>query len=111
MVYSTDQINRILQDYVNKTLVYAPDVEEVWLFGSYSNGTPNEESDIDLAVVSERFVKDLPQAMVDFYEAVWDANADVTIQIHGFTHEEFAGSADVLAQEVKRTGKRVYPIQ
>jgi predicted nucleotidyltransferase len=31
-------------------------VREVYLFGSYANGNPNEYSDIDLAIVSDNSV-------------------------------------------------------
>jgi len=110
MVYSADQVNQMVLDYVNKTITHVSDVEEVWLFGSYSRGTSNEDSDIDLAVVSERFTNDLPMAMVDLYDAVWDMDVGVSIQIHGFTRDEFKGGQDLLAQEVQRTGKCVYSI-
>ena len=111
MVYSADQIEHIVQDYLGKTLTRVPDIEEVWLFGSYNNGTPNDNSDVDLAIVSERFADNLPVAMIDFYEAVWEMKVDVSIQVHGFTRNEFANSTEILAQEVKRTGKRLYPVQ
>ncbi|ADG05885.1 nucleotidyltransferase domain-containing protein [Kyrpidia tusciae] len=104
MVYTADQVNQAVQEYLEKTLPSAPDIEEVWLFGSYANGTPHENSDIDLAVVSPRFAEDYPAAVSALAKAVWDIEAP--IQIHGFTREDF--ETEILGAEIRRTGKCVY---
>lgn len=34
-------------------------VESIYLFGSYTNGTPNQDSDIDIAVIADDFSGDV----------------------------------------------------
>lgn len=106
MVYSTDHLNDIVEEYVEQTVSSATDVEEIWLFGSYLNGSPNEDSDIDIAVVSERFAEDYPGTIADMCRAVWNMKSGPDIQIHGFTLSDF--ESDILAKEVKKSGRRVY---
>jgi len=104
MVYTTAQVNQAVEEYLQKTLPVAPDIEEIWLFGSYAKGTAHENSDLDLAVVSPRFAKDYPSAISVVAQALWDI--DVPIQIHGFTREDFEN--DILCEEIRRTGRCVY---
>lgn len=45
MVFSKEQIQKIIKDYFTEK-----PVKRVWLFGSYARGEANEESDVDVLV-------------------------------------------------------------
>ncbi|MCL6592858.1 MAG: nucleotidyltransferase domain-containing protein [Alicyclobacillus sp.] len=104
MVYTADQLNKAIEEYMRQTLPTAPDIEEIWLFGSYAQGAPNEYSDIDLAIISPRFASDYPAAISTLSAAIW--NIDAPIEIHGFTREDF--DSETLGDEIKNTGKCLY---
>jgi predicted nucleotidyltransferase len=55
MVEISIDIKNKIQKYIEKLKNANFDIQEVYLFGSYSNGTENELSDIDLAIVSSDF--------------------------------------------------------
>lgn len=55
MVEIASDIKNKIQKYIDKLKKENFDISEVYLFGSYSNGTENELSDIDLAIVSADF--------------------------------------------------------
>jgi predicted nucleotidyltransferase len=52
MAFKPFELNNLLDEYVELAIKKLPDIEQIWLFGSYSNGTANDDSDIDLAVIS-----------------------------------------------------------
>ncbi len=54
MVNSRDQIIQVVQRYV-ASLKKDFRISQAYLFGSYARGTAREESDIDVALVSEDF--------------------------------------------------------
>ena len=54
MVYKKSEIRNIIADYV-KVLQKRIPVKRVILFGSYAYGRPAKGSDIDIAVVSDKF--------------------------------------------------------
>ncbi|MHB1627017.1 MAG: nucleotidyltransferase domain-containing protein, partial [Bacilli bacterium] len=49
-----------------------PEIEAVWLFGSYAEQRAKDESDIDLAIVSPLFGEDYPKALSLAYRALWE---------------------------------------
>ena len=49
-----DQVDEIIQGFIARLEQEIP-VREVILFGSYAKGSPQEHSDIDLAVISDSF--------------------------------------------------------
>ena len=38
-------------DMLKEIIVHTVPVEQIWLFGSYANGTPQKDSDLDLYVI------------------------------------------------------------
>ncbi|MDI3329083.1 MAG: nucleotidyltransferase domain-containing protein [Alicyclobacillaceae bacterium] len=113
MVYTTTQLNDILRAYVS-LIVKEFDVEEIWLFGSYVHGTPTEDSDIDLAVVSSQFRDNFVDPMSRLYRGLWDFyqmrnRSDVpNIEVHGFSPEEFRDPENFFGEEIQKTGKCVW---
>lgn len=56
MVCKETEIRNIVSDYVKELQKKLP-VKRVILFGSYAHGRPTKGSDIDIAVVSDKFNK------------------------------------------------------
>ena len=57
MVKKRQEIENIIDRYINKLRQLGVEVSQVVLYGSYAKGKPKEYSDIDLAVVSPTFQK------------------------------------------------------
>ncbi len=53
-MYSQSDINNLVNKFVNLVTDEFP-IKSVYLFGSYAKGEAKEYSDIDLAVVSDKF--------------------------------------------------------
>ncbi len=106
MVYTTDQLNHVLSEYMERALKRAPEIEEIWLFGSYVNGEPHDDSDIDLAIISPQFAADYAAAVAHVRMPVWEMEQGANIEVHGFTREDFKSM--VLAQEIQQTGRCLY---
>ncbi len=53
-MYSQSDINNLVSKFVNLVTDEFP-IKSVYLFGSYAKGEAKEYSDIDLAVVSDKF--------------------------------------------------------
>jgi predicted nucleotidyltransferase len=49
--YETPEIREKLNILKDAVLRVAPDAESIYLFGSYANGTPRKDSDLDIYVV------------------------------------------------------------
>ena len=83
---------------------------EVWLFGSYATGTAGEDSDIDLAIISNDFEGNR------FYDCTKISNyvIDKTypelqfagIEVHPFRTEDFTID-DPFVEEIMKTGRRI----
>jgi predicted nucleotidyltransferase len=77
------------------------DVSGVFLFGSTANGSADEHSDIDIAVVSDEFTGDV----VEDTMRLMKLRRGIALQIepHPFSQEEFTES-NPFAQEIINTG-------
>lgn len=77
----------------------------VYMFGSHANGTASPWSDIDVAVVSKKMMRQYDRNRV----RLWDLRLDVDTRIepHGFTPKDFADDANPMAHEIRRTGIRI----
>jgi predicted nucleotidyltransferase len=53
-------------------------VERTYLFGSYANGTYNEWSDIDLALISNDFSGNIYQDKIDLISYIYIAGKDIS---------------------------------
>jgi predicted nucleotidyltransferase len=58
MADDIDKIKLIIQEYIKLLEQNSISVEKLYLFGSYAQGTANEHSDIDIAIVSRDFKGD-----------------------------------------------------
>lgn len=79
-------------------------IEAIILFGSYAKGTENEDSDIDIAIISSDF-KDIIDDGANLIGYTW--KIDTRIEPHPITTEDYENIATPFIQEVINTGIKV----
>ncbi len=100
-------INKDILDSINKFIKEIKkqyNVTAIILFGSYANGTENEYSDIDIAVVSNDF-EDIYDCMAVLMGMTWDI--DARIEPHPITTEDYETISNPFIKEVIDTGIKV----
>ncbi len=100
--------NKILEEVKTKLIsTYNP--LEIYVFGSYAWGKPDEESDLDLLVVVDDYTKSRHDMLVDGHRALM--NLDIGKDILIFTKDEFDQySQDVtkFCYKIKNKGLLIY---
>ena len=71
MARTRQDIAEKLDILVNATLDEINDVEKIYLFGSYAYGSPTEDSDIDLMVITDSEVEDSILREADIRYKTW----------------------------------------
>lgn len=102
--------NAVLEE-VKKRLVKAYNPLEIYVFGSYAWGTPDEESDLDLLIVVEsvRDEAERHKALVNGYRVLADLHIPKDILL--FTKQEFdlkSAQITTLINKIKKQGKQIY---
>lgn len=111
MVYRKDGLKKILSQFIKETKKKIP-IEKVILFGSHAKGTPKKSSDIDIAVISSKFVgmNDLERIklLLDCTHQI-KYELPVDIETFGYTPKEYESAShfDFLGT-IKETGKVIY---
>lgn len=77
-------------------------VHEVWLFGSWAYGSPDAESDIDVAVVLSEGELDIEFALQSSARRV-----DRRLEIHGFAQADFDRGRRAILHDIKTKGIRI----
>lgn len=75
-------------------------IEKAFLFGSHASGKANEESDIDLAIVSSSFSGNRFEDNVKLGKLTW--GVDTRIEPIAFTPKDF--EEEFFAREIKKSG-------
>jgi len=101
MVIRAD-IVQIIEEYI-KAVQEKYEVDAVYIFGSYAKGTQNEDSDIDVAIISADF-NDRIDDMVELLMLKTDI--DLRIEPHPFNRVEFEED-NPFVEEIKSTGLKV----
>ena len=94
-----DSINKFVEQIKKKYNVVA-----IIVFGSYAKGTENEDSDIDVAVISDDF-EDIYDSMAVLMGMTWDI--DARIEPHPIKKKDFDEVSDYFVKEIKDTGIKV----
>ena len=94
-----DTINKFIEEIKKHYNVIA-----IFLFGSYAKGTENEDSDIDIAVISDDF-EDIYDCMAHLMGMTWDI--DARIEPHPIKKKDFEEVSDYFVKEVIDTGIKV----
>ena len=97
------EIMESIEKYIEKISKYYK-IEAIILFGSYAKGTQNEDSDIDIAIISSDF-KDIFDDMADLIGYTW--KIDTRIEPHPISKEDYDKIATPFVQEVIDTGIKV----
>ena len=101
------EIMESIEKYIEKIRQYY-EIEAIILFGSYAKGTENEDSDIDIAVISSDF-KNIIQDGADLIGFTW--KIDTRIEPHPIRTEDYENIATPLVQEIINTGIKVAQIK
>ena len=103
---STDNrgIMDIVQKYVQKVCENYK-IEAIILFGSYAKGTQHEDSDIDIAVVTDDFDNDILDEQLNLKKLRWEI--DLRIEPHLIRIEDYKEISTPFIQEIIDTGIKV----
>ncbi len=92
-----------IQKYIEKISQYYK-IEAIILFGSYAKGTENEDSDIDIAIISSDF-NDIIEDGAKLIGLTW--KIDTRIEPHPIKTEDYNNIDNPFVQEVIDTGIKV----
>lgn len=101
---SNKLIMEIVQKYVERILENY-NVEAIILFGSYAKGTEHEDSDIDIAVVTDDIENDVFDEEVKLM--ILRRGIDYRIEPHIIRIKDYKEKNDPFIQEVVDTGIKV----
>ena len=92
-----------IQKYIEKISQYYK-IEAIILFGSYAKGTENEDSDIDIAIISSDF-NDIIEDGAKLIGLTW--KIDIRIEPHPILSEDYKKVSNPFVREVVDTGIKV----
>ncbi|HLC69658.1 MAG TPA: nucleotidyltransferase domain-containing protein [Patescibacteria group bacterium] len=98
-----DQAIKIVKNYARKLRAGRFPAAQVYLFGSFAKNTAHEDSDIDVAVVSDK----LSKLENSFWLRRIRREVDLRIEPHSFTVRDFKNETSPLVAEIKKYGIRV----
>jgi len=102
-MYQREDINNIVNKFIALVSAEFP-VKSVYLFGSYAKGTARDNSDIDIAIVSDKFEG----------RRFWDREklgkyvikSSFDLEVHPYKTEDFTED-DPFVKEILKTGLRL----
>jgi predicted nucleotidyltransferase len=108
VVATTVELGKSISDFT-EMLTTGIRVEAIVLYGSYVTGTPNEDSDIDVAVISPDF-EGVPPWRRQEIIAVLTLPRDRRLAPIGYPSSEYHNPGrHSFLREIIRTGRVVYP--
>ena len=106
MVKTKVEIKKRINKFVNKLQKYVT-VNKVILYGSWVNGSPDELSDIDLAIFSPDFGKNKLKELQLLSKIAWEV--DESIEAIPYSAEQLKNNDPTnFVYEIKETGETVY---
>src|ERR1035437_7114175 len=102
-MYKRQDINNIINRFGAMISIEFP-VKGLYLFGSYANGNASENSDIDIAIISDKLEG----------RRFWDREklgkyiikSSFDLEVHPFKTEDFTED-DPFVKEIIRTGQKI----
>lgn len=98
-----NKIMESIQKYIDKIKEHYK-IDAIILFGSYAKGTENEDSDIDIAIISSDF-KDIIDDGAKLIGLTW--KIDTRIEPHPIATEDFKKISNPFVKEIVDTGIKV----
>lgn len=102
-MYSQSDINNIVTRFISLVSDEFP-IKSVYLFGSYAKGNAGEYSDIDLAVVSDKFEGSRFFDKKKLNKYILKSSAD--LEVHPFKTEDFTED-NPFVKEILSTGQKL----
>lgn len=102
-MYQREDINKIIQRFISLVSQEFP-VRTLYLFGSYAKGNASDSSDIDIAIVSDKFEG----------RRFWDREklgkyvikSSFDLEVHPFKTEDFTDD-NPFVKEILETGQKI----
>lgn len=98
------RIQDLIQEYKKNLKQNNIPWEKMIIFGSYAKGTQHKWSDIDLAVVSKSFGKDLHSEYTKLYNLVPDTTDNASIEPHPINPQDLKNPYLSLSKEILQHG-------
>ena len=98
------EIMESIKKYIEKISQYYK-IEAIILFGSYAKGTNHEDSDIDIAVITDDIKTDRFDEEINLMQLRWDI--DLRIEPHIISISDYENNETPFVVEVKNTGIKV----
>lgn len=99
---------KTIQDVIG-TLVKAYQPLEIYLFGSYAWGQPNDESDLDLLIVVEKTDEPSFKRPAKGYKELYDLMVPTDILVYTKKEfETFSKDASRFCFKIKNNGRKIY---
>jgi len=102
-LYAQTDLDQIISSFISLVSGEFP-IETVYLFGSYASGEAEEYSDIDLAIVSDKFEGDRFDDSNKLNKYILKTSVD--IEVHPFNTLEFT-TEDPFVREIITKGIKV----
>lgn len=102
---SRAQVKKIVQKYAHILEANNYPFSAIYLFGSYAKGKARKNSDIDIAVISNK----LKTNWNKHEDLLWrhTLTVDPRIEPIGYTEKDFMDASDPLVYEIKTNGIRI----
>ncbi|MDD3014555.1 MAG: nucleotidyltransferase domain-containing protein [Candidatus Gastranaerophilales bacterium] len=100
-------IEKIVKNFIKSVEERNIKIEAVFLFGSYAKNTADENSDIDIAVISPDFGKDFFDECVSLKEISEKIDFDISPRAYSLEEYNNAKEGDFLYQEIIKKGKLI----
>lgn len=96
-------------DQIKDILVKEYNPVEIYLFGSYAWGHPDDESDLDILVVVDQTTEDRYKMMVRGHHILANIRCpkDIVIQTKG-EFDKWSQEVPRMSYKIKNKGKRIY---
>lgn len=102
-MYTQADLNVLVKDFIARVSTEIR-VKDIYLFGSYANGVATDESDIDLAIVSDDFEGIRIDDKKRLHKFLLHSSS--ALELHPFKTEDFTPD-NPFVEEILRTGKRI----
>ena len=109
-VYAREKmINREMIEEVKNRLIKVYDPLQIYLFGSYAWGNPNQDSDLDILIIIKQSDEQRHKRSIKASDALWDLKVPKDLLV--LTEQEFMkreNDVTTLCYKVKHEGELLY---